>query len=184
MASKTTANSPLLTLPAELRNRIYRLALCKRDGNTISTNVVPEPPLLATCKQIRNEATAIFYRENDLVVDVGDYDSTPIMAVFHKHLASEKLGIMRRVINGIPRRPNWDNMVLWLFRTHKYGETLDLMSRIPRLGPPTHPRSAIVVHLFQLVLQLRDLPWTRVEHLLQEYRWILHTTERGWMEQR
>lgn len=58
--------SPLISLPAELRNEIYDLALTHSDGpiDVTSDEKPNEPALLATCVQIRTEATPIFYANN------------------------------------------------------------------------------------------------------------------------
>ncbi|KAK3707637.1 hypothetical protein LTR37_011985 [Vermiconidia calcicola] len=52
-------------LPAELRNHIYRLVLVRSQkiGRTYCA-LLSEPALLATCRQIRTEALAIYYSEN------------------------------------------------------------------------------------------------------------------------
>ncbi|KAK4540503.1 hypothetical protein LTR36_009141 [Oleoguttula mirabilis] len=51
------ATCHLLNLTAELRNAIYHLVL-------VAYNLATQPSLLRTCRQIRNEATAIFYGGN------------------------------------------------------------------------------------------------------------------------
>lgn len=64
--------SPLCTLPGELRNRIYRLVLVQSsvilDVKILSTPT--EPALLATCQRIRKEALNIFYSENTFHFDL------------------------------------------------------------------------------------------------------------------
>ncbi|KAK3109935.1 hypothetical protein LTR53_016292 [Teratosphaeriaceae sp. CCFEE 6253] len=58
-------SSKLLQLPPELRNRIYVACLVSSEvidvAHIAETN---EPALLATCKQIRSEALAVFYGGN------------------------------------------------------------------------------------------------------------------------
>ena len=70
--------SPLLRLPAELREQIYRYVVISSEPITVSRyfpsgirglfhRVVDnpkDPPLTCTCHQIRLEALAIFYSEN------------------------------------------------------------------------------------------------------------------------
>ena len=57
--------SPLLELPAELRNNIYRYALVSDDPIYITPDGLrTRKALLQTCEQIKNEATGIFYAEN------------------------------------------------------------------------------------------------------------------------
>ncbi|KAK3713458.1 hypothetical protein LTR37_008416 [Vermiconidia calcicola] len=68
----STEPNRLLKLPAELRNRIYELALLRikspqRAASFIRTPAmslemrVMQPPLACTCKQIRNETLPLFY---------------------------------------------------------------------------------------------------------------------------
>lgn len=48
------ANSPLMGLPGEVRNRIYRYAVVEPEGSTIDirTTRLQEPGLLTTCKDV------------------------------------------------------------------------------------------------------------------------------------
>lgn len=75
-------NSPLLALPGEFRNTIYRYALCEPDVDTKcdSTEIHARTSLLRTCTQIRDESSAIFYAGNKFATlqsgDDDQYDST------------------------------------------------------------------------------------------------------------
>jgi len=64
--------TPLLSIPAEVRNKIYQLSLVNEDVvldvKILSTPT--EPALLATCRQIRHEASSIFYGENTFHTDI------------------------------------------------------------------------------------------------------------------
>jgi hypothetical protein len=71
IAATVDGEGRLLSLAAELRNRIYRYVL------TGDTKVEPskrqfygKKRLLNVCTQIRNEATSIFYEENTFVIDL------------------------------------------------------------------------------------------------------------------
>ncbi|KAK4544202.1 hypothetical protein LTR36_004412 [Oleoguttula mirabilis] len=58
-------DSPLLALAPELRNMIYRSVLISADPIDISCEDAATPPaILATCRQIKEEATSIYYGEN------------------------------------------------------------------------------------------------------------------------
>ncbi|KXT18396.1 hypothetical protein AC579_8180 [Pseudocercospora musae] len=59
-----SATSKLLNLPAEMRNWIYREALCEDSWIKIDQDTFAQPALLRTCKQIRHEASSIYYHEN------------------------------------------------------------------------------------------------------------------------
>ncbi|KAK3712091.1 hypothetical protein LTR37_009182 [Vermiconidia calcicola] len=61
----------LTTLPAELRNKIYRYALLSEDAIAIAA-ARSKSSLLETCKRIRHEASSIFYSENIFVWQATD----------------------------------------------------------------------------------------------------------------
>ncbi|KAH9837400.1 hypothetical protein Tdes44962_MAKER08366 [Teratosphaeria destructans] len=57
-----------LALPPELRNTIYEYLLVYKYGITLSRRIIGVhcmPPLLRTCRQIKTEASAIYYSQND-----------------------------------------------------------------------------------------------------------------------
>lgn len=63
--AKMAGNPPLLKLPPELRNRIYRYAIVQDEPIDVAeTTKKKEPALLATCKEIREQALKMFYHEN------------------------------------------------------------------------------------------------------------------------
>jgi hypothetical protein len=76
------ASAPLLRLPPEIRNIIYKCALYLDDGICevdVATGI-PEPALLLTCKEIRREAIGIFYSTNDVRLVIDSYSpSIPIL---------------------------------------------------------------------------------------------------------
>lgn len=56
----------LKIIPPELRNEIYALVLTQNDDIIIpTTGNLDEPALLRVCKQIRSEATALYYESNN-----------------------------------------------------------------------------------------------------------------------
>lgn len=71
--STATTNdiSPLLELPAELRNTIYCLVLASDNGEYVEITLKAtkwQTALLRVCSQIRNEATQIFYATNTFLI--------------------------------------------------------------------------------------------------------------------
>ena len=73
------AQSPLLRLSGELRNKIYREVLVDQKSVKVTTTGVPEPAFLLTCKQIRREGMDVFYGENRFRIPAPRYDSTTLM---------------------------------------------------------------------------------------------------------
>lgn len=73
MSSNGMASPFLHKLPAELRNGIYRMALVSEEPLMIcrgGKNVLGRTALLRTCRQIRSEATGIYY-ENAFHITCG-----------------------------------------------------------------------------------------------------------------
>ena len=64
----------LLSLPPELRNLIYYFTLTCFDHINLAAGqgFAMHKQLLNTCRQIRSEATAVFYKENRFVVQFGE----------------------------------------------------------------------------------------------------------------
>ena len=67
-----------MQLPAEVRNRIYRLCTCAPGTIHISKAswTTHQPALLRTGYEIRAEALKLFYFENSFLVDVPSWDGT------------------------------------------------------------------------------------------------------------
>ena len=108
--SATDPECKLLGLPAELRNRIYTLALVNDETFDITerhrTNVDRvEPGLLATCRQVRDEALSIFYGGNTFA---GAHGDSKLVHAFLKHLPPAKLQLLKQV-----RRTIIDSRALW-----------------------------------------------------------------------
>ncbi|KAM3417275.1 hypothetical protein BST61_g5531 [Cercospora zeina] len=67
--------SPLKKLPAELRNKVFKLAVVADEPIAISSSypgydIATQPPLTRVCRQTRNETLEIFYHFNTFVVEV------------------------------------------------------------------------------------------------------------------
>lgn len=65
-----TRPSKLLQLPRGLRDVIYFYAVAKAYDITLDRHNCLQPPLLRTCHQIREEASAVFYKENYFRVEL------------------------------------------------------------------------------------------------------------------
>ncbi|KAI7370787.1 hypothetical protein KC328_g17681, partial [Hortaea werneckii] len=75
----THQTSPLLTLPPELRNKIYSLALTSPSKTTPSkTGHLKHPALLQTCVQIRREATQMYFAQTTFQLHLNPSNPTPL----------------------------------------------------------------------------------------------------------
>lgn len=70
-ADTTQDKTPLsfLSLPTEIRNKIYRYSLVKRPSANPILGLV-QPPLTRTNRQIRSEALPIYYGNNEFVLEI------------------------------------------------------------------------------------------------------------------
>ena len=113
----------LLALPAEIRNQIYR-AFLVRDHIELTTYPIPKGPgvgianshdvhpaaLLRCCRQIRNEAIAIFYKQNHFWILMPRWDRSELAVCRHFNQIGiwlERLGsclpLLERASIAIPR---------------------------------------------------------------------------------
>jgi hypothetical protein len=90
--SVSSGKTSFLSLPAELRNEIYAVALDERGPIRIRTTLpyLLEPALLATNRQVRSEAVGIWYGENVFEID----GSSPAVR-FLRAATDEKLRALR-----------------------------------------------------------------------------------------
>ena len=85
-AVASAANAPnLLTIPGELRNKIYRLALTTANKINVDKGQFAEPGLLPACRQVRTEAVKIYYLENEWQIQYRNWDHS-IAEAFFKHV--------------------------------------------------------------------------------------------------
>ncbi|KAM3420438.1 hypothetical protein BST61_g3711 [Cercospora zeina] len=121
--------SRLLRLPAELRNRIYRLGLhtAGDEDRIIVTDFGHErPALLQTCRKIRTEALKIYYYENSFRIDMNSYDSTLLARFTQKlrdlgletHSAKPAKEYVECYLRYGDREPNWANLLQWMKFVH------------------------------------------------------------------
>lgn len=123
--------SRLLALPPELRNRIYDYVLTENEAKVVVTPALKPPPLLLACTQIRSEALALWYSNNDFQIGVHNCDGTlHIKWGLHYRL-------LRRTYNSLKAGQsiqwnftggaNWKNLMAWLRESHREGLLVRLL---------------------------------------------------------
>ncbi|KAK4610435.1 hypothetical protein CLAFUW4_13687 [Fulvia fulva] len=192
MSTKEDERCRLLELPGKLRNRIYRDALVLGPGLEIPVKATGynTEGLMRTCKTIRNETTSLFYCENHFAVEVWDYDPTALIrfTAILSSLGFSSLGSdnAKMHIEGDvkSKKPSWPNFLRLLQGIHE-----DKVIRIPSTPAAGLERGGqsledmVVAGLVVLVMQTRDLSWTRVRDLLREQRPVLGRIDAAWMEE-
>jgi hypothetical protein len=176
--TSATTSCRLLSLPGELRNRIYRFAL--HSERTIEVDKVRwplhQPPLLKTCKTIRAEALRLFYTENKISTNIHDWD--PIVKYrFQQLMAIHNIRPqhLHHYFTGVP---NWKNLTDWLRAVHqgRIGAISDAVGK-------TRPiERKIVGIMFKIVRKAAGVSvWAQVEDLLVAHRELLGMNDARWL---
>ncbi|KAK5127473.1 hypothetical protein LTR85_006812 [Meristemomyces frigidus] len=177
------SQSPLLALPGELRNRIYRLALVEPRLVLLNRTKFVEPALLVACHQIRHEAAPIFYGENDFRIPVPNYDSTicklwtvKVRAVRRKYDIHIETSLSRGTGH---EEPNWENAIKWLQRRHS-GAVRYQMHKPSSAPKHFTPDMMVLGGMFAMAKELQDKSWSRVKKLMEEQHRILVAIDPRW----
>lgn len=158
-------------MPAELRNRIYRDVLLE-DEVTVDDNSHLQPGLLRACRQLRNEATRIYYEEKAFILRVFDLRlSIPSHHWLMVDVPRVPMPRMRLLVGGAM---HWDNLVEWMKRLH--GEP----TPCPAVGPEVISRVRAVSRALAIVFELRQVPWGTVLRALEHFKEAVEPTDGSW----
>ena len=190
--TNSTPSSPLMKLPAELRNTIYEYALRTDDGTIeISEQTgIPEPALLLTNKSIRAEALSIFYSQNIITLVIESYSPSVPLLVHKKQEAvlskyKYKITTSRVTLNG---SANWHNLMAWLRHFHEADGPVAFIKLDPPLKTGEYEPGAkevdkeetVIAGLFQMVSYMDDVHWDDVEETLGMMRYALAAFDWDW----
>ncbi|KAK5124413.1 hypothetical protein LTR85_001630 [Meristemomyces frigidus] len=156
----------LLGLPAELRNRIYMLALLESDAVTINKNNYIQPGLLRTCRQVRSESSGLYYTLNTFRIDVTDCDFRADRT-FKQHAAKFKAKMQ---LTGQAGRSSWGNLVKACKVCHEGRGTGVKYATNTSIGWRYAGRA------FELVVVLKKVPWVQVEAALEALKATMATS--------
>ena len=176
--------SPLLRLPGELRNNIYRLVVVSSDDITVGVTGFTEPPILTVSKQVRREASAILYAENNFIVESNDYDITPYNKWIEKLAAARlrhEIIHWSGLVNGSftdTTVPNWANLLGWIEGYHA-GSIAVEMKKPSRIASSSL-EFLIMGGMFVVAGGMKCQPWHEVDRVLQEHRLILAAVDSRW----
>lgn len=168
----------LLSIPPEMRNRIYRAALLVDDEIVIPPDGPPpeEPALLRTCSQIRAEAMSIYYKENRFLVHINKTNADVYIkwckASEHRMGTSHDFSSDGEV--------SWPNLMRWLeayFKRECIGLGVSVGANCSR--------TRTVVHLFSMVSEMKGKGngWQDIAEVLMRVRDIMALGDDGWTEE-
>lgn len=170
-------SSPLLSLPAELRNRIYCETFDNGAAVKVISTIFPEPALLRVNKQIRKEASTIFYSERTFETHQNNCCSDAVMSCEKKTRAvNAKYGIQMKTQSVGSGGPHWQNFLITLRRVHN-GD-----GPVPTKKPDTSmpATTSLCLAMLELARDLQDVSWSRVEQILKGLRDILARLDPRW----
>lgn len=168
-------DSPLLALPAELRQQIYLHALVSQDDIDYSVRGSrPTPPLLVTCHQVRKEALEMYFTVNSFSFWVRNMDPDDLPKIPRRIIKK-----MKQVDTPVMDIRNWKNLVTWLQRVHEGGIERGYQA-IDNEAIDPDGEVAILDAIFKMVYDLRDLPWDRVAGQIKHFRTALVTQNDEW----
>lgn len=173
MAANPAAPSPLESLAAELRNRIYRYVLVSPKEVDVTETQPAQPPLLRVNRKIRTGTLSIFYEENDFSCNLFACEGAkaiPFTKVYKKYVKQDKF----RFQFGIYDYPNWDNLLLWLKACHD--KVLDFI----RPTDVESPLGTVLVAAFSIVEGMEDCSWEEVEQVLEDFREVIAMVDDRW----
>ncbi|KAK5124394.1 hypothetical protein LTR85_001611 [Meristemomyces frigidus] len=173
-AVKTRRVANLLTLPGELRNRIYRLALVAHDDITVDKENWKQPALLQVCKRIRKEGSSIYYEENKFGFDATDFNSDALISWFQHGKRFPKS--IEQGSCGPTGRNDWGNLLRWLkrcFEVRMFGISAADWSS-------SEIKTAVTAFKLADNLRLVRLGWEQVHIALELYRQGLKDAGQVW----
>ena len=185
MAKHTSAASPLLRLPPELRNKIYQLVIVKHESIHIDKTTFNnhQPSLLRTCCAIRNEAVKIFYAESQFSITVEDWDAS-LLQRLDELLKTHGVQYSSDCALNTHGDPSWRNLLQWL--EHYYADGGSSL-RQPVMGEdmqyPTEVAKMevkIIGAAFSIVKKCRGMPWKDVLRLVETQHIILEYVDKRW----
>jgi hypothetical protein len=182
---------PLLRLPPEIRLTIYEYALQGDEGEYEINEAagIPEPPLLKTCKTIRDEAISTFYSLNTLDIVIQSNSPALAMLAARKCVAlSEQydctMNRLRLLESGPPR---WANLLRWLRLYHEDEYACLSMRWHPSYGerwdpdfPHGYKEKMFMIGLFEMMIDMRDSVWKDIDNILTLMRSALTMFDWRW----
>ncbi|KAK5127976.1 hypothetical protein LTR85_005093 [Meristemomyces frigidus] len=177
---------PLLSLAAELRNRIWHYVVVTDYNLTVFTPYPAVPALLRSCRQARKEAFGIYLSESTFTARVMDWDGAFIVdttaAMKHIQSSAISIGAVRREklkmdyglrVHGAP---NWANLVKWLKASH---EREGASVRQPTADLTAE--DSILLTVQNIARGMKQRPWSDVLTVLESFHVLLARLEDAWV---
>ncbi|KAK5731994.1 hypothetical protein LTR17_010947 [Elasticomyces elasticus] len=167
----------LLTLPPEMRNRIYREVLVEGDIYiyTHSRFLPIEPALVRVCRQTRDEALAIYHKENVFVFDINENNARNLIN-WCKSALRRKDG---EIAFEVAHSQNWSNLAVWARAVFEGKCDMPELSR-----GSGHGSDPAAYHVLEVVSKFKEchIGWETVDAVLKQLRMALAVGNRMWAQ--
>ncbi|KAK3615886.1 hypothetical protein LTR56_026319 [Elasticomyces elasticus] len=182
-------SSGLFGLPAELRKRIWRLAVVDAFNSTTLQALPRVPGIIRTCQQSRREAIGMWLLESTFKHNIQDYDATWLCA-HYKAIATiissaEKLGAISEThYNSIKMMvshsgaPNWRNLLKSVEAYYRDGEGTMFLTGKRLDEKPAELK--VFVAAFVLAKSMRGKPWVEVAQALESWHVAIAAMDDAW----
>ncbi|KAK5706091.1 hypothetical protein LTR97_001077 [Elasticomyces elasticus] len=171
-ANTDEQTSAFLVLPPELRNRIYEYALIKPYNITVDVHL-QIPPLLDVSRQIKKEASGIWYESNRFSHYIQDCNAM-LLQRFTKHC--KNTGMKARDQLEIYETPNWPNLVKWCKQVHAHN------SKCLPQGAGFSAVETVISSAHGIAIETKDQPWEKCEALLKILRRTVGRYDKRWLD--
>ena len=167
----------LLSIPGEIRNMIYRMALLSNGRVNISKYPLPEPALLRTCRQLRQETIAIFYLENRFSVECPDWNYWNFRGLverLRRLKSSNDISTSRiacRPNGSLVHKPNLLEFLRATYEGLVSGLVYDNQKKVT---------TTAITGAFDIARTMRGQDWSTVEKVLEVYLQEVAKARVGW----
>lgn len=172
--------SRLFVLAAELRNRIYELVLVEDEKIWFNKKNFKQPGLLCVNRQIRSEASPIYYHLNTFNVDCMNFDSTSLKLLYRQNKKWVKKSALKESENinfffQDQQKANWNNVMEWMRDFHAR-EVFVAPGDVEVCLASGHA----ITQMLNVVERLRGLPWTKVKYVLECMKHVSELRKMSW----
>ncbi|KAK5704354.1 hypothetical protein LTR97_003372 [Elasticomyces elasticus] len=167
--------SLLLTLPPELRNRIWEHSLVSPEPPVrIDNETWRQPPLIRTCKQIRQEAAPMYYGLNKFSIIVTDLDFKTDIHFCRSARSCVDFPPDTSYYSSGPVQAKWESLMEGAKAVHS-GMIPGCQHNMAQTGVLAAAAGAL-----KIARRLRGVPWEQVEEVLIVYKSAVVSSGTGW----
>ncbi|KAK5747388.1 hypothetical protein LTR17_000028 [Elasticomyces elasticus] len=180
----TNGKNLLLSLPKEIRLKVFSLAVTVLPPifiDHLSDVNIPTPGLLEVSKQVREESKDFYYKNNDFVLRVTDFNVLPYTSFLRVYNGYGKSFPEDRMsgfwLIGVP---NWSNLMAWCFETFRN----QTPGHFAQAGRDTVHDLALCT-MFQTTRKMADAgsDWRTTAKVLRTFGPLLVAMDSAWSNQ-